>query len=259
MNTDNKEGILSPDTDNKKKRVITYILGVIASLCLIVASVVLSVEYNIRDDSFFINEYNKCRVDIDLGMSMEDIEVVSKEMMKYLFGEREDLVIYTTLRGTYREIFNDREKTHMIDVKAMLDNALTVRTVCLVVAGIIIGVLSYMWRKRVLKFLAASYLTACTACAVFFAGMGLFISAFGFTEFWNRFHGVFFTNDLWLLDPRTDMMILLLPEQFFSDLVSRCILVFGIICGVLAILSIVALAVMRKDRVKKEQGPNGTI
>ena len=32
----------------------------------------------------------------------------------------------------------------------------------------------------------------------------------------RRFHGLLFTNDLWLLNPKTDLMIRMLPEQFFQ-------------------------------------------
>ena len=35
------------------------------------------------------------------------------------------------------------------------------------------------------------------------------------------FHELFFTNDLWILDPKTDWMIRLLPENFFSGIVLR--------------------------------------
>ena len=47
-----------------------------------------------------------------------------------------------------------------------------------------------------------------------------------FTGFWTTFHQLFFTNDLWLLNPATDRMINLFPEAFFSHLVIRILLWF---------------------------------
>ena len=32
---------------------------------------------------------------------------------------------------------------------------------------------------------------------------------------WCNFHKLFFNNDLWLLDYETDLMIRILPEEFF--------------------------------------------
>jgi len=33
------------------------------------------------------------------------------------------------------------------------------------------------------------------------------------------FHHMFFTNDFWMLDPSTDMLINIVPEGFFRDTV----------------------------------------
>ena len=35
------------------------------------------------------------------------------------------------------------------------------------------------------------------------------------------FHHIFFRNDLWLLDPNTDILIMMVPETFFFHLVFR--------------------------------------
>jgi integral membrane protein (TIGR01906 family) len=41
------------------------------------------------------------------------------------------------------------------------------------------------------------------------------LSAIDFDALWTRFHQVAFRNDLWLLDPRTDYLIMLFPEPFW--------------------------------------------
>lgn len=38
-----------------------------------------------------------------------------------------------------------------------------------------------------------------------------------FERYFTLFHEIFFDNDLWLLNPDTDLMINLVPEQFFFD------------------------------------------
>ena len=52
-------------------------------------------------------------------------------------------------------------------------------------------------------------------------GLLALFAALDFNTFWTNFHRVFFTNDLWLLDPRTDILIQMVPGQFFFDLVMR--------------------------------------
>ncbi len=46
-------------------------------------------------------------------------------------------------------------------------------------------------------------------------------AAVDFNAFWINFHKLFFTNDLWLLDPAKSVLINMVPSQFFFDLVMR--------------------------------------
>ena len=48
-----------------------------------------------------------------------------------------------------------------------------------------------------------------------------------FTAAFNRFHEIFFDNDLWILDPATDLLINIVPEGFFVDTALRIGLLFG--------------------------------
>ena len=43
-------------------------------------------------------------------------------------------------------------------------------------------------------------------------------AAVDFSSAFTFFHEVLFTNDLWLLDAQTDLLVRLLPEQFFIDI-----------------------------------------
>ena len=50
--------------------------------------------------------------------------------------------------------------------------------------------------------------------------------AVDFNSFWNGFHRLFFTNDLWLMDYNTCRMIRICPLQLFNDIVIRFALMF---------------------------------
>jgi integral membrane protein (TIGR01906 family) len=39
-----------------------------------------------------------------------------------------------------------------------------------------------------------------------------------FYKYFTIFHEIFFTNDLWLLDPATDRLINIFPQDFFTDM-----------------------------------------
>jgi integral membrane protein (TIGR01906 family) len=53
------------------------------------------------------------------------------------------------------------------------------------------------------------------------AGLLLFLIARDFTAAFTVFHEIFFRNDLWILDPRTSLLIQIVPEPFFMDIALR--------------------------------------
>ena len=51
------------------------------------------------------------------------------------------------------------------------------------------------------------------------------------------FHQISFTNDLWILNPETDFLLIMFPESFFRD-VAIMIVVLAILINLLLFLSI---------------------
>ena len=216
--------------------------GIITAFCLMIILFITSVEAVVYwTPGYFEKEYAKYNVLDSLpSMTMNDLLHVTDEMMDYLRGDRDDLHVTTTMGGEQREFFNEREIAHMEDVRGLFLKALSIRRVCLVLgAGLLILMAATKARMgRVLPpFL-------CMGTGLFFAlitVLGLIIST-DFTKYFIMFHHIFFTNDLWILDPATDMLINIVPEGFFMDTAARIALLFGslslILFGVCLFLTI---------------------
>ena len=58
-----------------------------------------------------------------------------------------------------------------------------------------------------------------------------------FNKYFTLFHHVFFTNDLWILDPNTDLMIQMLPEAFFSGMALKILLSFIIYLSIIQLIA----------------------
>jgi uncharacterized membrane protein len=43
------------------------------------------------------------------------------------------------------------------------------------------------------------------------------LAMMGFDAAWSQFHGIAFTNDFWELNPRTDHLIQMYPEDFWFE------------------------------------------
>ena len=216
--------------------------GIITAFCLMIILFITSVEAVVYwTPGYFEKEYAKFNVLDSLpSMTMDDLLHVTDEMMDYLRGDRDDLHVTTTMGGEQREFFNEREIAHMEDVRGLFLKALSIRRVCLVLgAGLLILMAATKARMgRVLPpFL-------CMGTGLFFAlitVLGLIIST-DFTKYFIMFHHIFFTTDLWSLDPATDMLINIVPEGFFMDTAARIALLFGslslILFGVCLFLTI---------------------
>lgn len=194
--------------------------GLVAALALVVIVLITSFEIGIySDDSWYQREYEKYQVLDDLEMEMQDVMHVTEEMLAYLRGDRENLEVETVVNKEKRLFFNEREKLHMEDVQRLFLGGLKIRRI----AGIlfIASLLAVFFLKGSLrKILPQMYGWAVVLFLGGTAALGGLI-AVDFNKYFVLFHKIFFTNDLWLLDPDTDLMIRMLPEGFFSDMVAR--------------------------------------
>lgn len=231
---------------------VQNITAVLAMLFLITAILITSVQLAVYGDSryrFYEKEYDKYNVTESLGMEMEDVMDVTGHMMAYLIGEEEELSVLTDVDGERQDFFNDQDRAHMADVKNLFLGGLKVRTVCLVIFVLLLLLLAV--RKADLKRLIPR---------AYSAGVGVFLAlvvllgllfASDFTKYFEIFHEMFFTNDLWLFDPATDYMIRMLPEGFFSDMALRIVMMFLAGLALVGIVMIIWRAVVKKKERQK--------
>ncbi|MBA4688110.1 TIGR01906 family membrane protein [Candidatus Galacturonibacter soehngenii] len=211
-------------------------IAIIGSILFIVALFFTSFQivlYGIP--GFYEREYSKYNVLDDVKMEMEDVLYVTDEMMDYLIDKRSDLVIETKVDGQAREFFNEREKLHMEDVKRLFLQGLLLRNI----AGIltILAIIGLVLLKTDLKKVLPKAFIIATIVVGILSTIFAFYVANHFAEVFVQFHLIFFDNDLWLLNPETDLMINILPEGFFFDTVKAIGATFGVLLGVLLVAS----------------------
>lgn len=225
-----------------------WFLGMTAAFSMIIILLISAFEVGIYSDfGWYEKEYKKYEVTEDLEMEIKDVMDVTEEMMAYLRGNREDLTVWTMVDKVEREFFNAREKAHMVDVQQLFLGGLKLRFGAIIVLVLSLGSLIFAkgnWKRIVPK----SFLIG---CGVFFGVSGCLgvLIASDFNKYFFLFHEVFFDNDLWLLDPATDLMIRMLPEGFFFDMVIR---IGGIFVGTLTILFVISMIVLYRQKSNKK-------
>lgn len=111
------------------------------------------------------------------------------------------------------DFFNDKEKEHLKDVRNLFNISKFLIALCI----IIIGVSYYFLRKR--EFLDG--LNKGALLTIIFILILFITILINFNLGFVIFHKLLFENDLWLLNPEEDNLIVLLPEEIFFDIAVR--------------------------------------
>jgi len=226
---------------------IAAILAVAAGILILLISSVEIAAYS--DFSYYQKEYEKYSVTEYLDMEMVDVMYVTREMMSYLKGEREELSVMTTIEGQEQDFFNEQDRIHMYDVQQLFIGGMKLRTIAIVVMVLCVAAL-FVSKRSWGQML----------CRTFWVGLGVlgvvlgllaFLFATDFTRYFTIFHEIFFNNDLWIFDPATDYMIRMLPEGFFYDMAARIVIVFSI--GLVIVLAVSIAAYRRFIRNVNEK------
>ncbi len=234
-------------------KIIHYAAGILAAFCIIFTLLVTSVEAVVYwNPGYFEREYAKYQVLDSLpDMTMDELLRVTDEMMDYLKGQREDLHISALMDGRQQEFFNEREIAHMEDVQGLFLKAMALRRACILGAALLIALL-FVLKAPVSRVLPKAL---CLGTGLFLALSALLAAVIStdFTKYFVIFHHIFFNNDLWILDPRTDNLINIVPEGFFMDTAAR---IAGLFAGsVLALFIICLWAILRNRR--KDRASHG--
>lgn len=206
------------------------ILGIIIGFALIFILFVTSFEIACYSDyGFYEREYEKFDVNNEttiVNMEMDELMRVTEEMMAYLHGDREDLVIYAGIDGEEKEMFNDIEKSHMADVREIFLAAMDQRILCILI--VIFGV-CLLWLTNGGWECVMTVCTWIPRCMYLLWAViaGILVLAFiNFQTVFYAMHYLLFDNDNWLLDPSTSRLINILPEGFFVDMGIRIVIIF---------------------------------
>lgn len=208
-----------------------------------------------QNRSFYDEQYRKNGTAEHIGIRHQDLMVVTDNLLSYMTNQREDLEMQFGVKGEIREIFDEREKLHMVDVLNLYMGVIHVAIgiTAAIGAGLFYVIKADGWHTA-RSTLNKKYMGAALGLGIFCLVFGLLVVT-NFQWFWTHFHYVFFTNDLWMLDPRISIMINMFPLNFFYAMVTRILIVFVIGCGAVKLL----FTDFRKDPGKTGRIPKGMI
>lgn len=227
------------------KKLLFNMIAIVFSLTLFLILFFTSVESVVYNLPYYKWHYVNRQIDQDTGMSIDELMIVTRNMVDYLKDDRDTLKMQAVINGQIEEVFGDREQYHMVDVKNMAVGIHIIRNVGFLM--VILLIISMLWKNKRLfiKMMGSvKYVFMATTAMILVIGGLLLID---FNKYFTIFHEIFFSNDLWLLDPETDILINMVPEIFFFTTAMLVVVIFAIFTAT----TIVGAEITKKHMIKK--------
>ncbi len=201
-------------------------------------ALLISAAINFEFNSLWLyrNGFEKYNVSEATGLDKAELEKAAAGLIGY-FNSGDEYISLTVVKdGEPLELFNQREVAHLKDVKALMQLNLRLLVGTAAYVGVYAGISLFWRRKRYRRQLAWATVIGSSITLGMIIALGAGSMLLDFNELFTRFHLVAFTNDLWMLDPATDYLIMLFPEGFWYD--SAVLLgqitaaAAGILCGI---------------------------
>lgn len=192
-------------------------LTIPAVLLLLVAG---SVTWAVNDPGLYRNGFQRYHTAQRSGISDLDLIAIGSELRRYFNTSVEPLTVRAPIYGVEQEVFNQREVAHMYDVKRLVRGTywVAVGSALWILGTVAILIAADRRTWPVVPARLAIWGGSITLTAVFLVGLAAIAS---FEQLFLLFHRLSFANDLWILDPRTDYLLILFPAGFWFDATMR--------------------------------------
>lgn len=213
------------------------VLGIILVISLSFTFLLINIEANSYNESYYLMSFRKYNIEKATGRNIYELNGIANDIIDYLKNKGGDELL--------EPHFNEREILHMKDVQDLFNLARLLKYLGL---GVSLSIIFYLRKKKEYTFLGRTLIFGLLSNYIILGILVIMILT-DFNKYFTYFHLILFTNDLWLLDPNTDLLIQMLPEEFFIGMSRNIGLSFFFS---LAILQIAGYFDMKKGRAINE-------
>lgn len=232
------------------KRIATSLLAIFASIALFITILFTCFQLVAFDEGRYLAAQQKYGLTAVTGMSQEDLTKVTHELLRYCRGRLHTLDMQSVINGQMREVFDSREKAHMVDVQKLFVGGFKLRTICIISFFFFLLLLIYVSRRRFIKELCRAWIITVAVLGGLLVALGIYC-AIDFNTAFIQFHHIFFTNDLWQLY-ENEVLIQMLPEPFFDSIAQAIIVSSVASLAVVTAAAVTGLVIIRKKAGKDE-------
>jgi integral membrane protein (TIGR01906 family) len=190
-------------------------------VCLPVLLLTASVSWAVNSLWLYKYGFEKYSVGQTTGLAQLELDRAATGLIGYFNSGDEDINLTVMKDGESLVLFNEREVAHLRDVKGLFRLVYRVLLGVLIYALVYVGISIFWWRDR--RKLSWSLVGGSCLTLVLMLALGLG-TLLNFDWLFRQFHLISFANDLWMLDPTRDYLIMLFPRGFWYDASLFCAL-----------------------------------
>jgi integral membrane protein (TIGR01906 family) len=206
-----------------------------------------NVRYMANEGRIYEYAFDQYDAPASTGIARSELVRASGELRNYFNNDID--IFYTRVKQDDREVslFNEREIAHLRDVKDVFQWAFRTQEIAFIyILAYVVGV--FVWaREKSLRALAFHTLAGGLLTVGIIVALAV-VALSGFERAFEHFHLLAFSNELWRLDPRTDHLIQMFPEEFWFDVTMFVGLLTVAEAAILCLVSTIHLAVTRRPR-----------
>ena len=240
---------------------LSWITGIL--ICLVVLFAALgavcgAVDQTARDAHFYgdmsraaaakhLNTQDEAQVTAYIGMDAAQQGEFAVQMAAFMAGETD----------AQPDVLGEKEQQHMIDVRNLTQGAAGMSKTYMSIAVALAVVAAWTGAKlsKRIKPCLIGGLAAVTVIMVLVQNVINQVAGGGFENLFVQMHEALFTNDLWLMDPNTDVIIRMMPQQLFEQALlngaSQALRMLIVVLVMLAAVHEIVLRMIRRH-VKKD-------
>ena len=225
------------------KRIFYFLISLVAWLSMLCSIAATAVTNEALMNQGFLQFSQTAH----LGVPASRYGDYAHGLCQYLDGKTDVTRLKDPATGEMLPAFSGKENAHLKDVRGIVTFLKAARYVG---GGVVIAALAllYFLRKQERPRMLMDAVRGFSHSALFLLLFASALAVWGIVNFdglFVTFHKVAFANDLWLLNPNTDVLLALMPLPFFTWYVGE------ILKSMLPVLVMMALVIVATSRIKK--------
>jgi len=198
-------------------RALGIVAKVLFMVCLSILLVTATTAFEFNSLWLYKNGFQKYNVSQTTGLAEAELDKAATGLVSYFNSDEEYISLTVVKDGRPFELFNQREVAHLKDVKGLIRLNFRLLLGTAIYVGAYAGISLWWRRKRYWRRLAWGVVGGSSIALGMMLALGIGSTVLDFGQLFTQFHLFAFTNELWMLDPTRDYLIMLFPEGFWYD------------------------------------------